>query len=125
MKKVNKKDNKNNKIKDINEYKRKKKNKNKNKSKITILKKSRVILTFVCASSIMIVNLCGYAKISELKYDIHYLEKDLRSREIIIEQLNSKIYTNTSIEEIERMAKEQLGMNYPTESQIEYITVED
>ncbi|WP_122638396.1 MULTISPECIES: hypothetical protein [unclassified Romboutsia] len=125
MKKSKEKDKKNNKIKDINEYKKKKQNKHKNRSRKTAFKKSRVILTFAFVSSIMIVNLCGYAKISELRYDIYYLEKDLRSKEIIIEQLNSNIYSNTSIEEIENMAKEKLNMDYPNDNQIEYITVED
>lgn len=116
---------KNSKIEDINEYKKKKKNKNKNRNKKTAFKKSHVILMFACVAVVMIVNLCGYAKISELKYDIHYLKKDLRSKEVVIEQLNSNIYSNTSTREIEKMAKEKLNMDYPKESQIEYITVED
>lgn len=116
---------KNNKIKDLNEYKKNKKNKNKSGKKKTKLKKSRVILIFACAVAVMIGNLCGYAKVSELKYDIYYLKKDLRSKEIIIEQLNSKIYSNNTTEEIEKMAKEKLNMDYPKKSQIEYITVED
>lgn len=116
---------KNNKIEDINEYKKKKRNKNKNRKKRIAFKKSRVILVFICAAGTVIGNLCGYAIVSQLKYDIYYLKKDLRAKEIVIEQLNSRIYSNYSIEEIEKMAKEKINMDYPKESQIEYITVED
>ena len=56
---------------------------------------------------------------------IYYLQKDLNSKQIIIEQLNANIYSNTSIDEIEKIAKEKLNMDYPNESQIEYITVND
>lgn len=116
---------KNDKIKDINEYKKKRKNKNKNRNKKTAFKKSNVILIFICVIGTMIGNLCGYSKVSQLKYNIHYLKKDLRTKEIVIEQLNSRIYSNSGIEEIEKMAKEKINMDYPKESQIEYITVED
>ena len=116
---------KDNKIKDINEYKKRKKNKNKKRKRKFKLKKFQVILIFACTTSIIIGNLCGYAKVSELKYDIYYLQKDLNSKQIIIEQLNAKIYSNTSIDEIEKIAKEKLNMDYPSESQIEYITVND
>lgn len=117
--------NKKNKIRDINEYKKNKKNKHKKGNKKKPIKKSKVILTYICVASVMVLNLCGYAKISELKYDIHYLKKDLKSKQIIIEQLSSKVYSNTSIEEIEKQAKEKLNMDYPKDNQIEYITVED
>ncbi|MGL5329759.1 MAG: hypothetical protein ACRDD7_10845 [Peptostreptococcaceae bacterium] len=117
--------NKKNKIRDINEYKKNKKNKHKKGKKKKPIKKSKVLLTYIVIASVMILNLCGYAKISELKYDIHYLKKDLRSKEVVIEQLNAEVYSNTSIEEIEKQAKEKLNMDYPKDSQIEYITLED
>lgn len=116
---------KDNKIKDINEYKKKKKNKNKNRNKRITFRKTYVIIGCICILSTVIGNLCGYSIVSQLKYDIYYLKKDLREKEIIIEQLNSRIYSNYSIEEIEKMAKEKINMDYPKESQIEYITVED
>lgn len=116
---------KDNKIKYINEYKKKKKNKNKNRNKGITFSKPYVIIGFICAVSAVIGNLCGYSIVSQLKYDIYYLKKDLRAKEIVIEQLNSRIYSNYSIEEIEKMAKEKINMDYPKESQIEYITVED
>ncbi len=88
---------KNNKIEDINEYKKKKKNKNKNRKKRIAFKKSRVTIGFICVASAVIGNLCGYSIVSQLKYDIYYLKKDLRAKEIVIEQLNSRIYSNYSM----------------------------
>lgn len=114
---------KDNKVKDINEYKERKKNKNKKRKRK--VNRFKVILSFACIASIMVGNLCGHVKVSELKYDIYYLQKDLNSKQIIIEQLNAKIYSNTSVDEIEKIAKEELNMDYPSESQIEYITVND
>ena len=116
---------KDNKVKHINEYKKRKKNKNKKRKRKFKLNKFQIMLIFACTASIMIGNLCGYVKVSELKYDIYYLQKDLNSKQIIIEQLNANIYSNTSIDEIEKIAKEKLNMDYPDESQVEYITVND
>ena len=56
---------KNNKIEDINEYKKKKKNKNKNRKKRIAFKKSRVTIGFICVASAVIGNLCGYSIVSQ------------------------------------------------------------
>ena len=117
--------NKDNKVKYINEYKKRNKNTNKKRKRKFKLNKFQVLLIFACSASIIIGNLCGYVKISQLKYDIHYLQEELNSKQIIIEQLNAKMYSNTSIDEVEKIAKEELNMDYPSESQIEYITVND
>lgn len=115
---------KNNKIKDINEYKKSKKNKHK-KGKNKRLKKSSVVGLGVCALAVIIVNICGYATMSNLKYSIGTLKKDLRKQEIILEEKKAIVDTNTSIQEIENKAKEELNMDYPNENQIRYISVEN
>ncbi|MEG1311054.1 MAG: hypothetical protein RR942_06730 [Romboutsia sp.] len=114
---------KNNKIKDMNEYKKTKQNKHKSKRKI---KKSIFIIMIVVLSfTVMLGNICGYVIISDLKYDIHYLKKDLREIEIEKGELKAKVDTNTSIQEIEKKAKEQLNMDYPKKNQIKYIDVKN
>ena len=115
---------KNNKIKDMNEYKREKKNKHKNKRQIKFKKRLCVFLMSVSALGIVIGNICGYTVVSELKYDIDYLKKDLRKEEIKLEEQKAKVETSTSIQEIEKRAKEELNMDYLKDSQIRYIEVE-
>ncbi|MDV9812025.1 hypothetical protein RHG56_14975 [Clostridioides difficile] len=93
---------KNYKIHNLNEYKNKKKNnyKKRNKKKIG----AKCIL-LIATFSVIILNLCGYSKISEMKYDIYYLQKDLRKKEIVLEELKAKETEKTSIKEIELKAK--------------------
>lgn len=113
----------NKKIKNINEYRKVKKNKHKDRKQKKI-KKEIVVLLFMVSVSIIVINLCGYSKISQLKYEIHYLKKDLRQKEVILEQLKSELYAKTSTEQIEQDAKEKLNMDYPKENQINYIDVD-
>lgn len=40
-------------------------------------------ILLIATFSVIILNLCGYSKISEMKYDIYYLQKDLRKRDSI------------------------------------------
>lgn len=66
-----------------------------------------------------------FKKISEMKYDIYYLQKDLRKKEIVLEELKAKETEKTSIKEIELKAKELLNMDYPKDGQIKYIDVDN
>lgn len=114
---------KNNKIKDMNEYKKSKKNRYKLKIKI---KKIIFLSTFITLGfAVILGNICGYVIISQLKYDIHYLKKELKAEEILRDELKTKVDTNTSIPEIEKNAKEQLNMDYPKNEQIKYIDVKN
>ena len=115
---------KNDKVKNINEYKKEKKNKHKKrqgrKIKKAILRFGLILVCFL----IIIVNICGYSVIGNLKYDIYYLKKELRQEEIRLDELKAKSNTNSSIREIEERAKEELNMDYPKKNQIRYIEVE-
>ena len=115
---------KNNKIKSMDEYKRKKKNKHKNRRQIKFKKKLCIFLISISTLGVVIGNICGYAVVSELKYDIHYLKKELRKEEIRLEEQKANVDTSTSIQEIEKRAKEELNMDYLKDSQIRYIEVE-
>lgn len=105
----------------MNEYKKLKKNKNRRRKKI---KKQIVSSTIVITIfSIIIINICGYATLSKLKYEIGDLEKELRQRNIALEELKALVDNNTSTQNIELEAKEKLNMDYPKNNQIRYIEV--
>ena len=114
----------NNKIRDINEYKKEKKNKHKKKKKIRLKRRISVSIIAISILGVLIGNICGYAIVSDLKYDIHYLKKELRQEEIKLEELNAKVDTSTSIQEIEKRAKEELNMDYANKNQIRYVDLE-
>ena len=120
-----KKKNKTDKVKNINEYKKEKKNKYKKrknrKVKKVILRFGLIIVCFL----IIIINICGYSVVGNLKYDIYYLKKELRQEEIRLDELKAKVDTNSSIREIEEKAKEELNMDYLKKNQIRYIEVEN
>ncbi len=115
----------NDKVKNINEYKKEKKNKHKKrqgrKVKKIILRFGLILICFIT----IIVNICGYSVIGNLKYDIYYLKKELRQEQIRLDELKAKTGTNSSIREIEERAKEELNMDYPKQNQIRYIEVEN
>ncbi len=64
------------------------------KKRIIIKREIRKIGTkcilLIATFAVIILNLCGYSKISEMKYDIYYLQKDLRKKEIVLEELKAK-----------------------------------
>ena len=116
--------NKNNRVRNINEYKKEKKNKHK-KKQVKKIKKSIIrFALFLFCFLIIIVNICGHSIIGNLKYDIYYLRKELREEEIRLNELKANIDTNTSIREIEIRVKEKLNMDYPKQHQIRYIEIE-
>lgn len=115
---------KNDKVKNINEYKKEKKNKHKKRQGRKIKKVIRRFGLFLVCFLMIIINICGHSIIGNLKYDIHYLKKELKQEEIRLEELKAKVETNTSIREIEERAKEELNMDYPKKNQIRYIEVD-
>lgn len=115
---------KHNKVKNINEYKKERKNKHKKRQGRKIKKVILRFGLFLICFLIIIINICGYSIIGNLKYDIYYLEKELREEEIRLGELKVKVDTNTSIREIEKRAKEELNMDYPKKNQIRYIEVD-
>ena len=109
-------------VKNINEYKKKKKNRYKKRK---IKKIAKPILLALPIIAIIIINLCGNAIVSNYKYEINTLEKKLRKEEIKLDELKMEKLKNSSITNIEENAKEDLNMNYPNESQIRYIDIND
>lgn len=106
------------KVKNLNEYKGRKKNRNrKRKYKRSI----KYFLFAVPIISIIIINLCGNAIVSNYKYEINSLKKELRKKEIELDGLKIKQLEYGSITNMEKSAKEKLNMDYPNKSQIRYI----
>lgn len=108
----------------MDEYKKTNKNNYKNR-RLKVKKNIVICFSAVGVFGILVANLYGYSEVSKLKYDIHYLKQDLRKKEVLLEQLNVKVNDKTSIEEIEKKAKEELNLDYPKKEQIQYIEIED
>ena len=102
------------KIKSFKAYKRRKKNKNK-----------RGVLLIVLIAAIGIGNLCIYEISSSLKYDVYYLEKDLKKKKNKLEALEVENIGDKSSNKLEEDASSKLDMIYPTEYQKRYIYVDD
>ena len=89
-------------VKNINEYKKRKKNRYR-KRKIKRLA------------------LSGNAIMSNYKYEINTLKKELRKEEIALDEMKIKILNDSNVTNIEENAKEKLNMDYPKDNQIRYI----
>ncbi len=112
-------------VSDINEYKKKKKNNNIKRKRKKFLKKFSRVFLFVFIFGMIIGNISGQALISKLNYEVYYLKKDLREREIRLDELKEDVYTDASLKEIEKKAREELQMDYPKKEQIRYIQVDN
>ena len=106
------------KVKNIDEYKKRKKNRYRKRKIKRIIKP--ILFTFPIVA-VIIINLCGNAIVSNYKYEINILKKQLRKEEIILDGLKMKNLENSSITHIEENAKEKLNMDYPDDSQIRYV----
>lgn len=116
---------KNKKVRNLEEYKKQKKNKNKKKNRKKFFKTLSRLGVMICGLFLIIANICGQVIISKLNYKVYYLKKELREEEIKLSELKEKNNINMSIKEIEKKAKEELNMDYPKQSQIRYIQVDN
>ena len=114
--------NKKERVKNINEYKKRKKNRYRKRKIKRVVKP---ILFAFPVVSIIIINLCGNAIVSNYKYEINKMKKQLRKEEIVLDGLKMEQLENSSITNIEENAKEKLNMDYPNESQMRYIDLKD
>ena len=62
---------------------------------------------------------------SNYKYEINTLKKQLRKQEIVLDGLKMEQLKSSSITNIEENAKEKLNMDYPNESQMRYVDLND
>ena len=100
------------------EYKKRKKNRYKKRKIKRIIK--RILITFAIVA-VIIINLCGNAVVTNYKYKLNALEKELRKEEIALDQLKMENLQNSSITNVEQKAKDKLNMDYPNKNQMRYI----
>lgn len=110
--------NKKQRVKNIDEYKKRKKNRYKKRKIKRIIK--RILITFTIVA-VIIINLCGNAVVTNYKYKLNALEKELRKEEIALDQLKMENLQNSSITNVEQKAKDKLNMDYPNKNQMRYI----
>lgn len=110
--------NKKQRVKNIDEYKKRKKNRYKKRKIKRIIK--RILITFSIVA-VIIINLCGNAVVTNYKYKLNALEKELRKEEIALDQLKMENLQNSSITNVEQKAKDKLNMDYPNKNQMRYI----
>ena len=110
--------NKKQRVKNIDEYKKRKKNRYKKRKIKRIIK--RILITFTIVA-VIIINLCGNAVVTNYKYKLNALEKELRKEEIALDQVKMENLQNSSITNVEQKAKDKLNMDYPNKNQMRYI----
>jgi cell division protein FtsL len=59
--------------------------------------------------------------VNEAKYDIFNLKAEIKSLNAKVEEMNAKIENHTELNNIERIATEELNMQYPSKEQLVYI----
>ena len=96
--------NKKQRVKNIDEYKKRKKNRYKKRKIKRIIK--RILITFTIVA-VIIINLCGNAVVTNYKYKLNALEKELRKEEIALDQLKMENLQNSSITNVEQKAKDK------------------
>ncbi|MDO4720769.1 MAG: cell division protein FtsL [Peptostreptococcaceae bacterium] len=88
----------------------------------------RIGLALMSAGLLFVLLLTGYmyrySMISSMKYEINRKYKELEELQNQKKELHLEIEKTKRSDLIESTAREQLGMEYPTEEQLIYITVE-
>lgn len=111
---------------EVKQQKPKKNNKKEQKQKVKIKAshKIQMIFSIVLIGSLCMAMLLGYAQLSELKYKIYGLNKEIHELEANIQNLKVQVDSVKRSELIEKKAKETLGMQYPDKSQMVFIKLE-
>lgn len=100
-----------------------KKKKKIRRKKVKLLPKP-VVIGMSLMFAMIVILIIRYNHISNLRYEINDMKKDLENRVSQRKELSLKLeYLNKS-DIIEKTAREKLGMDYPQESQIIYIRVD-
>lgn len=98
----------------------------KNKSKTIIKKNKRSkphILTVIVVFVISIVMISHYALIAEINYNINRLERELKETEKENSLLGVKLAQAINLQSLEKIALDDLDMQYPGSEQIVYVNV--
>lgn len=85
---------------------------------VNIVKSMLLVFIFVAMLSMIIYK---NSLVSEAKYNIFNLKSEIKSLNTQIEELNADIEQKTELKAVEKIAIEELKMQYPTKEQIVYI----
>lgn len=69
----------------------------------------------------MVLVLVRYSQIAEKKVHIYHIKSEMKQMELTQDEMNAELDRSLDLELIEKTAIEQLGMQYPTSTQIVYI----
>ncbi|TCO79313.1 cell division protein FtsL [Marinisporobacter balticus] len=100
-------------------------NKHKESKKIKTIHKVQMILSIIIIASLCIGILLGYVKVSELKYKVNGLNKEIEQLEGVAENLRVDVEGIKRSDIIEKSAKEELGMQYPEKTQMVFLSVDN
>jgi cell division protein FtsL len=92
---------------------------------MSVKDKRRVIFTLIIVGLICIAMVVLTAYAAELRVENNDLIDKNKSLQGEVETLNVKLKTANNIEHIEKVARSELGMVYPTSSECVYITSSD
>lgn len=109
----------NNKVRNDRQKRRKEIKQKKSKARLRFL--TIVVMMFLVCMFI----LYRYSKITHLSYDVSNLEKEVTELNREKEDLSTELDSLKNVAKIEKDAKLQLGMDYPTEDQIVYLNVNE
>lgn len=105
----------------IEKNKQSKKNEEKQKNEFKAIHKIQLVFSLVIITSLCIGILLGYVQLTELKYNINSLRKDLHKVEGSIENLRVDVERMQRTDIIEKKAREELGMQYPKKEQMVFL----
>ncbi|RKD34294.1 cell division protein FtsL [Thermohalobacter berrensis] len=95
------------------------------KSKVKVKMRLKLFLFSFVALGICLLILLRYAYITQLKYDIAKIDTQIEELNKEKQELIVELETIKDSEIVEKNAKAKLGMIYPTEDQVVYISVGD
>jgi cell division protein FtsL len=79
------------------------------------------VLLLAVFSSMFAVLIYKNSLVNEKKYEIYTMKSQIKSLNTQIEELQTAVENSTDIKTVEKVAKEQLNMQYPTSNQYVYI----
>ncbi|QEK11946.1 cell division protein FtsL [Crassaminicella thermophila] len=97
--------------------------KNKKNKEIKAIHKLQMIFSLIVIASLCIGIIFGYVKLTELKYKINGLNKEIKQLEAHIENLRVEVEGIKRSDIIEKKAKEELGMQFVKKEQMVYLNI--
>lgn len=106
------------------QHKEKKSIETNKKNKVKVSHKLQIIISITALVGLCIGMIFGYAQLTETKYRIYYLDKEVNELSAQIETLKVELESLKKTDIIETQAKE-LHLQYPQKDQIVYLDIDD